>query len=108
MRGCRRARQTRTVARFAAQVMRQKRPSIASHKAVNPSALFGGVENVPRQWAAEYDRGTPAARLRTLAALARILEVAQANQSRLDVSRMTDEQLMREQQRLLRQIAAQV
>jgi hypothetical protein len=98
MREYRFARRAKTIAGFAARVRREKSVDGVSRLCGEMFRRFGGPVGFASVWKTHLDAATPGSgmALRSLAALFRLGEMADAKQQPEDLSRLTDAELERD------------
>jgi hypothetical protein len=103
MRCYRRARRSKTVGRFAAQLRRAGSLRRVEAVVAGMAARFGGVDALCSAWKAQIDAAVPGspACLRTFLALARMAQLVEPVRQPPDLSQLTDEELEEELARLL-------
>ena len=103
MRAYRFARRSKAVGGFSQQVLRASGPQAISRLCAGMFRRFGGADGVASVWMAHLTAAPAGSRiaLNSFRALARLMEVADAQQQPADCAGLTDAELDQELQRLL-------
>ena len=104
------ARRSRTLRQFTAQLRRENSLQRALALVAGMTLRFGGVDGLCRAWSRHLDAAEPGSRtaLNTFLAIVRMAELMEAIRQPDDVSKLTDEEIDGELQRLLAQSPAGV
>jgi hypothetical protein len=96
MRDYRQARRSKTVAKFAAQVLRADSLGRVSALIAGTAAHLGGFDALCREWASHIRGASGAGALRAFASIGHIIGLMEASQPPGDVSRLSDEEIQAE------------